>query len=285
MDQNAIINLVSRKIEGLILSKFPYGERNLICHLLLRSGKKVAVVFRGGRGGGKKVKASVLEVGYLLRVELLRRNSLESALAVAKEWRPLWTHGHIRFNYRAFSLACFFLATASKVALEEDLASQDRIRESHCRGTFAVLANGLFYLEKSLATNQFTPSWSVSLFLAKLLLDQGVFPQLGGCIFCHRPFGPREQMHYILEQGGMACENCFPQKNKDNHYHLWQFLVKVSKNSYALLASGREGGRHFGPFAQVLLLSTPSRAEGIKINWGPVAFSCLGVKNIVRGDL
>ena len=49
------------KIEGLILSKVPYDERHVIANLLLRSGRKVSVVFYGGRGGGKKQKSSILD--------------------------------------------------------------------------------------------------------------------------------------------------------------------------------------------------------------------------------
>ena len=45
------------KIEGIVTSKIPYDERHIIANVILRNGKKVSVVFYGGRGGGPKQKS------------------------------------------------------------------------------------------------------------------------------------------------------------------------------------------------------------------------------------
>ena len=92
------------KINGLILNKFPYRERDLILHVLLRSGHKLSLMVYGGRGGGKKMKPALLEPGYLAQFELAA-NSKE--LHVSKEFSLDWRHEEVRNNYQAFLLLPF----------------------------------------------------------------------------------------------------------------------------------------------------------------------------------
>ena len=87
------------KIEGILIRKIPYQDRHIIGTLLLRSGRKVSVLFYGGQGGGKKLKSSTLELGHMLRVELGRSKST-SDLYRAKEWSPIWIHEKIANNWR-----------------------------------------------------------------------------------------------------------------------------------------------------------------------------------------
>ena len=98
---------MQNKIEGLVLSKVPYDERHIIANLLLRSGRKVAVVFYGGRGGGKKQKSSIIELGFMLSVELAHAKT-NSDIYHAKEWNLVWNHDLIRLDHTAFYLMCFF---------------------------------------------------------------------------------------------------------------------------------------------------------------------------------
>ena len=96
------------KVEGLVLSKIPYDERHLIVNLLLRTGRKISVVFYGGRGGGKKQKSSIIELGFMLSVELSQAKT-NTEVYHAKEWNMIWHHDLIRNNHNAFYLMCFFL--------------------------------------------------------------------------------------------------------------------------------------------------------------------------------
>ena len=108
------------KIEGIVLSKIPYDERHIIAHLLLRSGRKVSVVFYGGRGGGKKQKSSIIELGFMLSVEL-NTNRTHSEIYHAKEWSLVWHHDLIRLDHTAFFMFCFYLAVINKISLNENL--------------------------------------------------------------------------------------------------------------------------------------------------------------------
>ena len=224
---------MQRSVEGVILSKYPYGERHLICHLLLRNGSKVSIIFMGGRGGGKKHKPGVLELGYLIKVELRRMRSTAD-LFVAKEWSLGWVHQNIRFHYRAFEVMCFFLELVGKIAVEEDLHAPSSMGGGHER-TFGTLANGLFYLEERTAAKQFSPTYDASLFVSKLLMAQGVFPVLRECVFCGINFGSESAVTFVPEQGGFACTGCDPRQQGEEG-GLWQFLRRTGGTSYKELA-------------------------------------------------
>ena len=229
---------MQRSVEGLVLRKYPYGERHLVCHLLLRNGSKVSILFMGGRGGGKKLKPGVLELGYLIKVEL-RRSRSTASLAVAGEWTPGWVHQNIRFHYRAFEMMCFFLELVGKIAVEEDLHAPAASGGGHEK-TFGTLANGLFYLEEKAATKCLTPAYEASLFVSKLLMAQGVFPVLRECVFCGVPLGPESAVTFISEQGGFACTGCGP-RHQGEEGDLWRFLHRMGHSSYKELSREERG--------------------------------------------
>src|SRR5690606_37672537 len=107
---------MNTKVEGIVLTKHPQGERNLVVKLLLRSGKVVSVMFYGGRGGGEKKKSSVLELGTMLKVELARSRS-NSDMQSAKEWEAIWMADKVRTDHIAFYALCFIVQVAAKVAI------------------------------------------------------------------------------------------------------------------------------------------------------------------------
>ena len=235
-------------MEGLVLNKFPYGERHLICHLLLRSGSKISTLFLGGRGGGKKLKPGVLELGYLIKVEL-RQTRSTVALSVAKEWSPQWAHQNIRRSYQAFQLMCFYLELVAKIATEEDLFLPF-VELNGNEKTFAALANGVFYLDQKASSNRLCLSFEASLFLSKLLIALGVFPTLRACIFCGNGLSADSVVAFISEQGGFACIKCCPHRHSSEGV-LWQFLTQIGESSYKeLSATGK-----MGAFRPKLLLS------------------------------
>ncbi|MBC7539412.1 MAG: recombination protein O N-terminal domain-containing protein, partial [Bacteriovorax sp.] len=148
------------KIEGIVLSKIPYDERHIIAHLLLRSGRKVSVVFYGGRGGGVKQKSSVIELGFMLSVEL-RTSKSTGEIYHAKEWNLVWHHDLVRLDHSAFYVMCFFLEIINKVSPSENL---HEVHEENVEmvGLFTTLSNALVHLEKCLQVKSFyTHSHSV----------------------------------------------------------------------------------------------------------------------------
>lgn len=226
------------KIEGIVLSKIPYDERHIIAHLLLRSGRKVSVVFYGGRGGGKKQKSSVVELGFMLSIEL-RSSSSNSDMYHAKEWNLLWHHDAIRLNHTAFYLLCFFLEVINKISPIENLHD---VHEENVEmvGLFTSLSNALVHLEKCLQSQTFYAHSHSVIFLTKTLLHLGVFPQREHCTLCGEELVKFNDMYMIAEEGGFACPPCMNQRivySVQSGRELWELLGHIAHSKYNELDS------------------------------------------------
>jgi recombinational DNA repair protein (RecF pathway) len=228
------------KIEGLILSKIPYQDRHLICHLLLRSGKRASVLFYGGQGGGKKKKDTILEVGHMLKVEL-KRTKHKSDLHHAKEWSAIWTHKNIRLDHKAFYLMCFYLEVVHKLSVEENLYDELRNEDKSLEGLFLTLSNGLLFLEKELKATDFNLKKNILVFLSKILLVQGVFPEREVCVLSENPIKEIDNIVLVMEQGGFAdsslvnAEDGRKQAFGESGKELWYLMGKVSNSKYPQL--------------------------------------------------
>lgn len=199
-------------IEGIIISKTPYKERDLICNLLLRSGKKVSVYFYGGRGGGKKNKGSILEVGFMLKILLNeRRKKIESNIKIAKEHKLLWDCDNIRTDFKAFYLACFFMEYIAKIAIADEL---EEVSDSEHEGLFNVLSNGLFFLDQAVGNKSLDLNSHLFIFLTKLAAHLGIGQDVEHCIFCEKNFVDQEVCLFNHQDGGFSCLDCSSKRDE-----------------------------------------------------------------------
>ncbi|MCK5882425.1 MAG: recombination protein O N-terminal domain-containing protein [Bacteriovoracaceae bacterium] len=201
------------KVEGIIITKVPYRDRDLICKLLLRSGKRISVLFYGGRGGGSKKKSSVLELGHMLALELKRSNS-NSDMQIAKEWNPIWVHNKLRNDHRAFYLMCLFLEVILKISLEENLHDDNAGFDQESEGIFRVLSNGIYHIEASLKKGDFKSHQHLGAFIGKNMLEQGIFPAVGGCSVCGGQLIAEQGPVLSADLGGFSCYSCYSIENK-----------------------------------------------------------------------
>lgn len=228
---------MNTKIEGLILKKTPYQERHLICHLLLRSGKKVSVLFYGGKGGGKNKKSSILEIGHMIKVEL-RRTKSTSELYNAKEWNSVWIHDLIRSNHQAFYLLCLYLEIILKLSVFENLHDEHASHDESTKGLFRVLSNGIFFIEKKLKENHLDIHFHLVVFLSKLLAEQGLFPGREKCVLSDMPLSDIETLVLTPEHGGFAdsslvnFEDVRAQGNGVAGKELWFLLGRIMEMKY-----------------------------------------------------
>lgn len=225
------------KIEGLVLSKVPYDERHLIAHLLLRNGKKISVVFYGGRGGGKKQKSSIIELGFMLQVELATAKT-NSEIYHAKEWNLIWHHNLIRENHNAFYLMCFFLEITNKISSTENLHDFHEENDEF-QGLFLTLSNALVYLENSLKSNSFYKHSHVVIYLTKILLHLGVFPEREHCSLCTCELSKLNDMYLLAEEGGFACPTCMNQRKTysvQSGRELWEIVGHIVHKKYSDLS-------------------------------------------------
>ena len=216
---------MNTKVEGIVLTKHPQGERNLVVKLLLRSGKVVSVMFYGGRGGGEKKKSSVLELGTMLKVELARSRS-NSDMQSAKEWEAIWMADKVRTDHIAFYALCFIVQVAAKVAIEEDLHDESQSYDDHSMGIFRAVSNALVHLEKMVSDKSFHPSGEVALYLGKMLIELGVFPDLKHCMVCGVDLSNFKQLLLSSEHGGFVCHNC--SHGDAAQFNLWRLMNEVA---------------------------------------------------------
>lgn len=229
-----------RKIEGLILKKVIYKDRHVIGHVLLRSGKKISVLFYGAQAGSKSGKAAILEVGHMLKIELQITRSTNQIYR-AQEWGPIWTHRFIREDFSAFCVMCLMLEVSEKVASEDDLHDEHREHDKESLGIFNILSNSLFQIEVLLKKRKFYSHRSVMIFMAKLSFVQGVFPIRDQCVLSGDPIRPGDNVGLVFEDGGFALSSyCNPEHfmNYTNHNNrlyqmeLWDLLGIIGAHQF-----------------------------------------------------
>ena len=222
--------------EGLILDKTPFQDRHLICRLLMRSGQKISVMFYGGRGGGKKKLPSVLDLGVMVRLHPVVGRTTGS-LYKSRQWSVLWRHEGIRQCYRSFGLLCFYLEVAAKMALEGDWRREDGPRPYGQR-LFSATGNALKLLEENSRRKNRSPYFESSLFLAKVLIAEGVFPEVSRCMATGGALPLDAAARLVNELGGFVGGGC-PEGGRpspfapDVHAKLRRFLALAARIKYA----------------------------------------------------
>lgn len=125
-----------------------------------------------------------------------------------------YTFGHVQDDYDGFAVACFIADAVGKVAQEDNAAPK----------LFALVSNALWALDKALAT----PKSVACYFVQRLLMLEGVYPQLDNCLVC----GARESLTKLSsEHGGVVCKNCEGGKRVE------QSVIKALKNMQGVMPS------------------------------------------------
>lgn len=239
------------KVEGLILNKILLKEKDLLCKLLLRNGKKISVLFYGGKSGGAKRKNTVLELAHLIKVELQykRHHAGGDEIYAAKEWTLSWAPKNIRKSYSAFYLMNFYLEVAAKMATDAHLHADDA-ENSDEEGAFRVLSNGVFHLDQDLGLKKADLGRHMWFFLAKLSYEMGVAPNVESCVFCENPLLSGQPSELSLAQGGLICASCLAQNGENpRHFAGNQELIPKLRGAFRLKYS--ENGQ----------ISAPSKEE------------------------
>ncbi|MCB9092603.1 MAG: DNA repair protein RecO [Halobacteriovoraceae bacterium] len=222
------------QLQGILLNKKKFQERNLIADIILRNGHRTSAIFYGGQGGGKKHKPSQLEVGNLVSFPLLRKPK-EGQMQAIREWKLDWEHIEIRKNYKAFYLLHFYSELIRKVIPDEQRFDQNQDGEF-----FNLLSNAIFYLENSLVQNNFLKSNHLSLFLVKLLYYLGVYPALLDCLYCGDSLHEKNLGSFNFQEGGATCRSCEEQSSLED-LQLYSCLKNFKNIPFKELSSLRQG--------------------------------------------
>jgi len=202
-------------LEGIIIQKTPYKDRDLIAKFLLRSGKVINLYFYGGRGGGKHNKGSILELGYMLKVTLApRRKAIEQDIKIAKEWKLIWDAGSLRNDFHGFYYLSFLFEIAQKISLDFD--SSDPDNDEHA-GVFNIISNSIFYLDKSIKDGNFDLFSQAFLMLGKLNFQLGILPDYNNCQFCNIDLDKIDLIQFEPQNGGFTCRECLLREDQSIH--------------------------------------------------------------------
>lgn len=225
------------KVEGILLNKFPYQDKHIIGHLLLRNGVKLSVIFYGAQGGGKNNKGSILQLGHLFSVSFGQIKSHFEMLS-AKEYSEKWQHKFLSINPRAFYLLCFFNEIIEKVSPSAGTPEDFNLDAQINGGLFRVLSNSLFYLDKSCEDDSFDYEKTLFIFLVKTLVEIGIFPQTYSCCISGNTFEDSDAVVLLSENGGFAniqFVNAQEQRLTDGHLGaaLRRNMIIVSQSKYS----------------------------------------------------
>lgn len=223
-------------LEGILLNKFPYQDKHLVGHILLRNGHKISGMFYGAQGGGKTNKGSILQLGHLFSVSVSTPKNHFEMLSV-KEYSDKWHHRFISQNPKSFYILCFFCELLEKISPLATNIDDLTFDHSHSEGFFRLLSNAIFYLDSDLEKNTFKAEKTLFIFLAKALIELGIFPQTRTCAISGVELFDDSPVHLASEKGGFSHIQFLPheeQKLVDSYQGLKirVNLVTISKLKY-----------------------------------------------------
>lgn len=101
------------------------------------------------------------------------------------------TFFHLQNDFDAYSAACFIADAVGKVA-QEDFAAPK---------LFALVVNVLYALDKAAVS----PGSAVCYFIQRMLLIEGLYPNLDSCVFCDKETA---LTRFSVAHGGAVCAEC-----------------------------------------------------------------------------
>ncbi len=212
-------------LEGIVIHRVLYKERDLIVKLLLRNGHVGGFYVYGGMGGGKHHKPSQFEHGSMMKIHIKEQRAHKvdgSDLMIASEYQRTWEPASVRHNVQAFYLTCLYFEILQKFAFPFKLGTSD-YENTETEGIFSVVSNALFYLEDSLVKNKFFPEQQLSLFMIKLIFHLGIMPDTDHCNFCGTSLMESTGATFQAASGQFACLTCVAAENEKG------FLLRIKK--------------------------------------------------------
>ncbi|MFL5458260.1 MAG: DNA repair protein RecO [Myxococcales bacterium] len=179
----------AERLEAFVLRTHPYGERDLVVHLLVRGRGRVAAFARGARPAGKRF-AGALEPFQRLEVLLHERSGQE--LWMLREASVVEAHPALREHLHRIAHAGY----ASELLHDLTRPSQPADR------LFALLEEFLARLCVSEPTSALLRAFELG-----ALDAAGLAPELSGCARCGTRVAPGRAA-FDPDAGGLCCARC-----------------------------------------------------------------------------
>lgn len=209
----------------VVLNQITYQDYHLLVTALNQNGHLYTFVCLGGQGSAKKQTGKKLEIGYVIEVQALSENKKLNKLYL-KEFEVVFTPKEIRNNYNIWCVLNFILEVTQRTATEKDLNSieWELLKVSNTIDfDYEVLVKYIFLLEdiaKNTIDKIFT-SHLCQLYVVKVMLLQGILPNLTKCSVCSSPLTAINVAHF--EGHDFYCNQCAPVRSVAVQY--WKFLV------------------------------------------------------------
>lgn len=170
---------------GVVLRTHKLGEADRVVVVMTRGKGKVRAVAKGVRRTGSKF-GSRLEPGSHVQLQL---HEGRGDLDIVTQVETVEPHRRTREDLSRLGRAAALLEAVDHVAQDREPAPR----------LFDMLVGGLRTVEER------NPPLVTAAFYLKLLVAEGVGPELDACVGCGEEDG---QMAFALEAGGVRCRSC-----------------------------------------------------------------------------
>ena len=207
--------MTTLRTEALVLRYVPFGESDLIIHLLVPELGKLAVIAKGARRSVKRFPGSLDLFNHVqIQVDRRRRGSL-ARLDQAKLIEPFTA---LRVESARFALGCYLLE------LLDRLTPEDGVR-SEMRQIFRFALSALMALTERKPDGRFQ-----TLMQLRALDALGLRPEFSRCVRCTAAL-ETEAVEFSVPEGGVVCGGCSPQSHG---------LIRVHRGTLRSLERGLE---------------------------------------------
>lgn len=178
--------------EALVLRVVPFGESDLVLHLLTPETARLTAIAKGARRSRKRF-AGTLDFFNHLRVAAVRRGS---GMARLEQATLVTSFDAIRRDSARFALGCFLLELLDRLAPEGGAGAD-------ARRLFAFALGALRALEDR------TPDARMRALLELRALDAlGLRPELEACVRCGGELDGAGEIRFHVGEGGPLCAAC-----------------------------------------------------------------------------
>lgn len=212
-----------RSIEGLVLKKIPYGDRDWIVTLLLEDGHRLSALAPGARVSQKRFGGAL---DLFNRLHLQIKTSQNHAVLESVE--IIDGMDGIRRDLGKFAAVCYF----AELVLEFLHEGEANLR----------LYEVFFQFLESLKGPEAMLTKIIPLMEIHCLDLFGFRPVLGQCLDCNGALNPELSYHFMGSRGGVVCQPCrstnerFEKQASD--YPLKAAAIQEILRGYALKPQG-----------------------------------------------
>jgi len=215
----------------IVLNQVLYQDYHLLISALNQNGHLYTFVCLGGQGSQKKQTGKKCELAYVIEVEAFHENP-KLKKHYLKEFEIIYYPKNLRNNYNAWCVLNFILEVTHKMITEKELHAQEwkllKVDSSRSH-EYELLVKFLFYLEEVSiqCIDKFFAAHLCLFYITKVLIIQGLLPNLEICHACNRRLESNNVAHF--EDSHFYCMQCAPSREQIGKY--WSFLhfSKVTK--------------------------------------------------------